>query len=314
MWEHGKNDPRVEDPGMQVISDGDSDGPKPESCIMTGGRAKLCTDDPKTSKRAKLFSLKDNGPIDLVFDVIRDDGSCSKDPIYRLFLKYLNLSKSRIESFRVQLGTGTGAEFEFDSSLKFTSRDGESPFQTQNDLAVLFAFGLFGKSVGEPQHPYDGYYDPNERANFVVALSSNGVNDEIVASKPTDNFQDLYGGTMKSWIPKSLAPKGYFFDDDGDPDTDAPLAGDWDGSQWVTRLLCGALSDSLDDVHTQMLNAGLIEESECITSRDVLTPVPLSSTTLSKWFHSELMTEGIVEDFGNVNLNAHVRYVMTSLV
>lgn len=231
----------VQSPGMKVVTDGDPVA-DPESCIMSAdpeniGLPKQCNDGFQTSKRAKVFTDNLNGPVDLVYQV--DTNEVPSDNTYRFFLKYLNLSGVRIKSFKIQLGTGTGANFALSSKgdgLSFATRDGAT---VENDdigsykdidLSTFFAFGLFGDADTNTNHINDGYYDPITRGTFSMQVNSE---DDIEATTLSDNVADLF----TAWIPKSLAPMGYFFDFDDDPATEAALVADFD-QDWQTYRLC----------------------------------------------------------------------------
>jgi len=297
LWTEGD----VQAPGMNVVIGA-------ESCIMTAGvnpvdnTPKECDDPHQTSKRVKVYSDDLSGPVDLVFGVVGTD-DCATDDAYRFFLKYENLSQQRISSFSLKLGAGYGNSFEAvtDGKLIFTDRDGAPissvPDPKDIDLAAFFAFGLFGDADTNPNHEADGYYDPSARAFFEMTSSTSGT---IVAQSVTENFSSLYGKAMGNWIPKELAPWGYFYDIDSDPETDDLLVADWDGHNWVTRLLCTS-STFLD-----MRDASLVEENECRPLPDG-TPVLLSSSTLGIWADSNIFSEGRIEDFGNVNVNTHIK-------
>ena len=314
----------VQAPGMKVVTDGDGNQ-GPESCIMTAGvnpedgTTKQCNDPFQTSKRFKRVSRNVDGSVDLVFDISSGDQT---DAVYRILEKYENLTLGRIASFTVQLGTGTGTDpdtgFEVsaaDDGLTFTSRDG-SPPPLNNDsgaeginLDALFAFGLFGDEATSDNQTVDGYYDPFNRARFFLEAPSDLVTSEadvITATSVSDNIAGLYGGTVGAWVAKSQAPFGFFFDDDGDSLTDpitvADLDGRTDGQGWQTYRLCD------DPIAIQ---AGLAASGECAVADagqpTGVAPAPLSEATISAWIADPLFSVGAVEDFGNVNLNYHIK-------
>jgi len=288
----------VQSPGIQVVTDGDlgptgDDGDR--SCIMAAGvnpadgSPKQCTDERQTSKRVKVYTNNVDAPVDLHFSV----GPCNddSDSIYRFFLKYENLSPSRISSFRIELGSITDGEFSVSDDLQFTDRDGGLEPTTNNDLAAVFAFGLFGETSDDFFQPFNGYYDPTGRAIFTT--SGVGTN-TLTASVTSSNFQDLYAGAMGNWIPKSKVPCGYFFEVD---EGEAPTVGDWDGKQWVTRRGC------TDKLYLENL-ASIYPECDATNTGQ---PVPLSEETLEKWYSDSRFDRDFIEDLGNVNVNAHFK-------
>jgi hypothetical protein len=308
----------VQSPGMKVVTDGSGSGTD-GSCIMTSGfnpsdsnNIKQCDDPQQTSKRAKVYTDNLNGAVDLVFDVEEGDPveSDPADSTYRFFLKYENLSSSRIKSFKIQLGTGIGQDFTLSTEndgVAFAKRDGSEVLNqtnidsySDNELATVFAFGLFGNAETSDVHGTDGYYDPTDRARFTMKILSE---DELKAFPVTDNIASLYGGAMQSWINKAIAPQGYSYDHDGIPDTEAVLVADFDasGNGWQIRRLCS------DNVTEQLIAASLLNDTECRLSAND-NPVPLSQATLDLWSaNTTLFAQGPIEDFGNVNVNAHIK-------
>jgi hypothetical protein len=308
----------VQAPGMKVVVDGDGNqgiDRDAESCIMTAGvnpvdgTTKQCNDPFQTSKRFKRVSRNFDGSVDLVFDISPEDlEDPVADAVYRILEKYENLTPGRIESFTVELGTGTADGFTASipgDGLAFTSRDGSSPPATNTggdegiNLDALFAFGLFGDEASNDNQTVDGYYDPFNRARFFLSAAE----DKIATTSISPNIAGLYGGTVGTWLAKSQAPFAFFFDADGDPLTDPITIADWDGAGqgWQTYRLC---DDPIADA------AGLDDSGECAVS-DVnqptgVAPAPLSAATIAAWIADRAFSVGAVEVFGNVNLNYHM--------
>lgn len=290
----------VQRPGMKVVNDDDVDG---TNCVMTAGfnpvdgTTKQCSDPFQTSKRFKETATVANSSVDLVFDV-----NASLDTnTYRIFHKYINaITGTRIGSFTVQLGFGTGDSFVpsagFDG-LGFANRAGvvydpitptASDPTRDIDLASVFPFGLFGDADTNPNHTTDGYFDPTDRARF----SLSAVEDTIASvGTPTANYFDLFN----NWLAKDQVPYGYFFDDDGDPLTDATLIANWNGTLWETYT-----SASPQLPNTPDAPAG--------------TPVPVSQLDLDVFIANPDTGDGVtpfyfvdfIDDLSNVNLNYHV--------
>ena len=279
------------------------------------GTTKQCNDPFQTSKRFKRVSRNVDGSVDLVFDISAGDPT---DAVYRILEKYENLTPGRIASFTVQLGTGTGTGFvasSADDGLTFTSRDGSPPPPTNDsgaegiNLDALFAFGLFGDEATNNNQTVDGYYDPFNRARFLLEAPSDldtGEADVIATTSISTNIAGLYGGTVGAWVAKSQAPFGFFFDDDGDPLTDPITVADLDG-----RSERPGLAD-LSLVRRPDRHAGgpgrhrRVRPVAMARSRQgwrrqllVMTPSPHGSPI-------PLFSVGAVEDFGNVNLNYHM--------
>eukprot|EP00977_Amphora_coffeiformis_P025552 scaffold20447_cov200-Amphora_coffeaeformis.AAC.2 len=299
----------VKAPGMKVVTDGDGMD-RDKSCIMTAGfepnslQPKQCNDDFMTSKRVKVYSDDLDGPVDLVYDISEANLT---DDAYRFFLKYENLSDKRIKSFKLELGTGIGDAFvksSTDDGLFFTARDGIAlvpgdVFPLDSDLATLFAFGLFGDAETNADQDTDGYYDPANRGIFTMVVEDE---DLINATMVSENIASLYGGAVESWIPKWIAPLGFFYDFDDDPSTESATVADFDasGQGWQNYRLC------TDNITLNLLNNGFLNPTECRFNTSV-GPVPISTATIEQWEASPLFEQGAIEDFGNVNVNTHIK-------
>jgi hypothetical protein len=145
--------------------------------------------------------------------------------------------------------------------------DGTTDLFEGDDGLATFSHGLFGANdlyLGDKSRwPLDGYFD-NRTAGFSVTkdsmscvdpttcanvseptINSVAINmltaDTILSTTALDsnytvidnpdselNGKELFG----DWLPGNWAPKGVFFDDDGDPTTDAVLVAWWDGTTW----------------------------------------------------------------------------------
>ena len=301
----------VKEPGMKVVTDGDADNARDQSCIMTSGinpidnTTKQCNDPFQTSKRVKVYSDDLEGPVDLVYDVSTD---MATDQTYRFFLKYENLSPHRIESFTLQLGTGIGDSFNESTDndgLFFAKRDGTAAAPGLSyrpiDLACLFAFGLFGNASTDANQEYDGYYDPFNRATFTMTVQDE---DEIKAFPISNNIASLYNGTIESWIPKVIAPLGYTYDIDNDPTTDPVLVADFDASGlgWQNHRLC------TDNITQNLITNGFLNNTNdecCVDAQNC--PVAISDETIYSWEMNTRFAVDNIEDFGNVNVNTHIR-------
>jgi hypothetical protein len=290
----------VQRPGMKVVNDDDVDG---SNCVMTAGFSpvdgtiKQCSDPFQTSKRFKETATVASSSIDLVFDA-----NTSLDTNnYRILHKYINvIAGTRIGSFTVQLGFGTGDNFVPSIALDglgFANRAGAvydpsiptaSDPASDIDLAAVFPFGLFGDADTNPNHDTDGYFDPTNRARFNLSA----VEDTITSvGTPTANYYDLFN----NWLAKDQVPYGYFFDDDGDPLTDATLIANWNGTLWETYT-----SASPQLPNTPDAPAG--------------TPVPVDPADLDFFFTNPDTGDGVtpfyfidfIDDLSNVNLNYYV--------
>lgn len=147
--------------------------------------------------------------------------------------------------------------------------DGTTDLFEGEDGLATFSHGLFGANdlyLGDKSRwPLDGYFD-NRTAGFwvtadsmscVVPANCGNVSEPIIlpAGGPItmltadtvmtttaldsnytviDNLDSELNGKQLfgDWLPSRWAPKGIFFDDDGDPTTDALLVAWWDGTTW----------------------------------------------------------------------------------
>ncbi|MDX2486094.1 MAG: choice-of-anchor F family protein, partial [Gammaproteobacteria bacterium] len=242
-----KDWPVGEPSGIKIVND-DSDVKlgKPTNCIMatsyladhfldSGDPIQVTCSGPfQSHKRYKLAMLPTtvdgagSESVDLVFNV--EDEAGSRD--YQVFQKINNWTDGRLEGFTIQVGFGVGDAFTAagptNPNLYLTVPSAIwSPTQLAN-----FSEGLFGPFDDNTQTL--GFFDPVQRAGFLIA--------EYVAapgtSEPTDTLHSA--GTLGSdyaqippltgpasqfgpWLPNSMLPSGIFFDDDGNPETDAQL-------------------------------------------------------------------------------------------
>ncbi len=248
---HGKDYPVGEPAGIKIINDDfNVKNGKPQNCIMTTSYLDpdvLGTDNPVTTSCSSPFqshkrfkvnvwpsTLDDVGQesADLVFNV-EDDGG-SRD--YQVFQKVNNYSDSQIESFTIEVGFGVGADFQKvrDASIALTSELSVStPIEIGTDTQLAtFSHGLFGSA--DANFPTDGFFDSRTAGFFVTvdeyapdtgigpgdSFHSNGTMDSnYLQVPPTITAPEQFG----TWMPSIWAPKGIFFDDDNDPNTDAQL-------------------------------------------------------------------------------------------
>jgi hypothetical protein len=152
-----------------------------------------------------VFNVNPNG----AFTTTGNDG------LYKVFQAFGNDTGSLLGSFRVTLGTGVGTGF-----LASTINDGLSFVQTfgnkepnNSQFSALFSNGLFGGI--DDVHPLEGYFS-NLRTGFDLAF------DGLDSFLSTGLF-GAYDGLFGSMLSYDKLPQGYFFDNDGNPDTDNVL-------------------------------------------------------------------------------------------
>ena len=299
----GKTWPVGEPPGIKVVhGDLDVKEGRPVNCLMTtsyleGGTLDLalptptiCSSDFQTHKRFKVAmapgSLEGKG-VDLVFKVSPSEGSVD----YQVFQKINNYTDSRLEGFEVQLGVGLGADFQRASVAGLSEALALSipaEMYDPEDIAT-FSHGLFGPA--DKHFPEDGFFGA-ERAGFFTELApftgQTGIGD-LLASTTTlgSNYAQVPPETGPAeqfgpWLPSTWIPLGYFFDDDGNPETDASLMAFWGES-----------------------SAGSGEFTWMQGNAQGFAPVP--EADLALWEADPAYSTDFIEDLLNLSLN----YVLT---
>lgn len=257
-----KDWPVGEPAGVKIVNDDPNvKNGKPANCIMSTSYLAehyldsadpvqvICSSPFQTHKRYKVAMLPttvdgiDSESVDMVFNVEAEMGT--RD--YQVFQKINNWTDSRLMGFRIEVGFGVGDSFVSASSmgvdLANLNISVPSDLWSETQLAT-FSAGLFGpldKHTGEV-----GFFDPNTRAGFYIDQYVSGeqpLTDTLTASIPLpSNYADVPAGAgavahqFGPWLPNNMLPYGVFFDDDGNPDTDAELIA-WYGYNPVTENL-----------------------------------------------------------------------------
>lgn len=244
-----KDWPVGEPSGIKVINDDPAvKAPKPPNCIMATSylaehyldsadpRQVICSSPFQTHKRYKLAMLPatvDGGvdSIDLVFNVEAETGARQ----YQVFQKINNWTNERLDGFTVQVGFGVGENFKSVTNTDTVALE-DLNISVPSDIweptqLATFSAGLFGpldKHTGEV-----GFFDPNIRAGFLIdEYVADGVQPLTDIHHATralgSNYAEVPAGAavanqFGNWLPNSMLPYGIFFDDDGNPETDAVL-------------------------------------------------------------------------------------------
>ena len=205
-------------PGITVITDAEPNPdnliPAPsgvDNCVIANGDAS-CNSEFQSGKRIKLDQTS-SGAIDIVFNLDGSMPSADNDGLYKFYQKYGNNTGSALAGFTIGLGFGIG-----DSFVSSVIGDGLSFVDfgidpKGSEFSSVFSQGLFGtdEQRGRPQ----GYFSA-ERSGFNLEF----VSEDLFRSAGIfGSYGDLFG----DWLAYSMAPEGYFYDDDGDPTTDAIL-------------------------------------------------------------------------------------------
>ncbi|WP_152556766.1 choice-of-anchor F family protein [Porticoccus hydrocarbonoclasticus] len=221
-------------PGLKVVNNADQNpdnlDPAPgnpvDNCIMAAGPAS-CNSEFQSGKRFKLDRTGFN-PIDLVLNM-SGESLTDNDGLYRVFQKYGNNTDSALSGFSISLGFGIGNDFISSGDgdgLSFVDF-GADPKESQ--FSSLFAQGLFGPVDTERDRP-QGYFSA-ERSGFNLDL----VTEDLFETNGLFGGQNGYEALFGDWMSYSMAPDGYFYDNDGDPLTDAILMAHYDDAtdKWI---------------------------------------------------------------------------------
>ena len=302
-----KDWPVGEPSGIKIVNDDLAvKAPKPQNCIMatsyledhfldsTDPQQVLCSGPFQSHKRYKLAMLPtmvdgDVDSADLVFNVEAEEGS--RD--YQVFQKINNWTGVRLEGFKVQVGTGVGLDFKAASDgtdgvgVENLSLSVPAAIWTYDQLAN-FSAGLFGPPDLQHDRPA-GYYDPDTRAGFEIEEYPNlsELTDTLTSGKTLgSDYAEVPAGATDQfgpWLPDSMLPYGIFWDDDGNPETDAELLA-WYG--WNPNLASPALG----------WMTGAAGGFAAVTSQ-----------TIVGWGNNLEYTMGEIDDLVNVGLN----YIVT---
>ena len=243
-----KDFPVGEPSGIKVVNDDMAvKFPKPTNCIMATSyladhfldaldpQQVVCSSPFQSHKRYKLALLPpsvDGGTdgVDLVFNVEPELGARN----YQVFQKINNWTDGRLQGFSVQLGFGVGDQFQSveEAGVVLADLNISVPSDIWSDTQLAnFSAGLFGpldKHTGKI-----GFFDPETRAGFYINEYVVGVQpltDTLTATITLgSDYVNVPAGAGAAayqfgpWLPDSMLPYGVFFDDDGNPETDAEL-------------------------------------------------------------------------------------------
>jgi hypothetical protein len=204
-------------PGLKIVNDAALSGSNGDvsNCVMANSTAS-CNSEKQSGKRLK-FQRTAHEATDLVFNVNKDGifTTTGNDGLYKFFSAYANATSGRLGSFSLSLGTGVGAGFigsGIGDGLSFKQTfDGKAPNNSQ--FSALFANGLFG-GIDEV-HPLTGYFS-EDRSGYDMAFTGE---DSFQSTGLFGDYQGLFGNLLSF----GELPQGFFYDDDGNADTDNVL-------------------------------------------------------------------------------------------
>ncbi|MFV8819663.1 choice-of-anchor F family protein [Haliea sp. E17] len=249
----------------------------------------ICSSDYQTHKRFKVAMLPEileegNGSVDLVFNVEDEPDAAARQ--YEVFQKINNWTNRRLTGFTIEVGFGVGGGFisAGDADLRLSVPD------TLWDATQLanFSAGLFGPL---DNHGQVGFYDDKTRAGFFIDeygtdAGNFGTTSLNATRRLGSNYDELPRGVEAMnqfgyWLPNNALPYGIFFDDDGNPDTDAVLVA-WYGYNPATEDL-GWMRGVADKF------------------------VAVDDAVIEGYANSLLYTVAVIDDLVNVGLN----YIVT---
>jgi len=234
--------PVGEPAGIKIVNDDfDVKQGKPTNCIMSTSyldghfldeadpQQVLCSGPFQSHKRYKEPMLPATTPsvgneksIDLVFNVEAEAGS--RD--YQVFQKINNWTDGRLEGFTIEVGFGTGSSFTPASAVPGVdvanlSLSVPADVWEAGQLAN-FSTGLFGPI--DTKHDRPAGFFINEypiNSGQTDTLTSGAVLPSAYADVPAGAL--AASNQFGKWLPNNMLPYGIFFDNDGNPDTDADL-------------------------------------------------------------------------------------------
>jgi hypothetical protein len=247
---HGKDWPVGEPSGIKVMESDNHDDvlshSKPASCIMTTSFLEgayldsttpsetLCDSDFQTHKRFKLNLLPSTyisdgaygEGVNLTFNVA-DDANTWR---YMVLQKINNYTNKRMDGYKLEIGflDGSGvftaasvnsADIKLSIGTDEDMKNGLPSDIWASDELATFSHGLFG-SIDEHFTTNGFFYD--QTAGYNISLNAN---EDTIESASTlgSNYTTLFG----NWVPDIWAPKGIFWDDDNNPETDAEVMAFW---------------------------------------------------------------------------------------
>jgi hypothetical protein len=222
-----------------------------------------------------VFTVKNEDAAYPIYDkndaLLANDQDTARN-VYRMIGKLNNHTGKRLSGFRVELGHNVGGAFvpaTDTSSLRIALRE-EGDAEVNNDLTATgmaeFPGGLF-YGPADDKH-YWGFFS-SERAGFTVdqtALKTGTVT--FGSTAMSSNYETPFG----KWLPINWVPTGVFFDEDGNPASDAVVKAWNDGSKWISYAIDEATGDRTEEVLDQAAVDNLLAQPATVWDDDGDTP------------------------------------------
>ncbi|MEQ8559157.1 MAG: choice-of-anchor F family protein [Henriciella sp.] len=319
----------VVEPGLQIVTTAPNNddyrsgngfsAQSPANCIMASN-GYSCDAPPKLGNRAKLI-LTGRDAFDVVFSGQPSGGITE----YFTRARIQNETGARMTGYRVVLGQGQGGAFQMmgasgETGVQFdnlvvnettqtlgwggsTSTTSQDPLQR-----TFYAAGLFGDEektlIDGSVSRTIGFFSADERVALLFnpsnaageiqdeLVAENGVNFDPATGLPTTTVWSDNFGASTAIVDFNVLPEGLFWDNDGDPDTDAVLMAAYLDGQWVTyrELDNGDFSTGVDADGTPIAFTD--------GTRKVLTQDQIDS-----FLDTGIYGLDVVEDIAKVNTN-----------
>jgi len=328
-----KNPPVGVPPGIKIENDVQVEPSQPESCIMATAVGISCGSAFQTHKRFKVL-MKPNmvdgagsDSVDLIFTA-NNTGDAIEE--YRVFQKINNWTGQRLTGFRLEVGYGVGTGFvpAVGSALEPNLSVEVVKYFKDPNKQTNFAHGLFGPieppNWDDPGAFTGGFFDDQSRAGYRIQEVDTGTYQSVpdaVTGGIFGKYEDVLPEDPVSpagmagfnqfgdWLPTIYMPRGVFFDDDDNPDTDDVLMAWWgyntNCSTAPAPVNKGDYCWMYGDVNYYDWIDNLPDPAALGYVKDTITTnyQPVSQTTFNAWASDSRYYVDTIDDLANLNLN-----------
>jgi hypothetical protein len=326
-----KNPPVGVPPGLKILHDQDVSPRQPESCIMSTAVGIHCGSGFQTHKRFKVLMKPhtvDGAGTDSVDLVFRADNRGDAVEEYRVFQKINNWTGQRLTGFRLEVGFGIGENFQ--NAVGSTAEANLSvvveQYFSDPDKQTNFAHGLFGPI--EPPNWNDvgaftgGFFDDQSRAGYRIEEVDSGIYrsvpdgvtggifgkyEDVLPEDPASAAGLAGFSQFGAWLPTDYIPRGVYFDEDDDRDTDNTLMAWWGYSESCSTAPAPVDSGDYCWMYGHQNYYDWIDNQDPAVGfvKDDLTSnyQPVSQATFDAWGNDSRYYVGRIDDLANLNLN-----------
>ena len=271
-----------------------------QGCIKTSSSA-ACNGPFQSGKRIKQVITSTDGPMDLVFDL--DPDNLDNSSTYQVFGRLINGTNQSFDGFEISLGYGIGGDFKLstDDNLGFSTSFTAQP-SGSGSSNTQFPFGLFGDASSNPNFLLDGFFD-DERTGVNVTQTANTITTGLIA-----DYYGNYKNDFGPWLAQEDAPEGLFWDSDNNENTDNLLMA-WEISpgRWELRRQVGETCETNSEGNETCTDGITLDEANYVrgTLEDIESELQEAYDALDPSVDNGeiVLSDGKVEDFGNLNLN-----------